>query len=368
MSYSVKDEIDAIMEEMEAKTPKPSAEPTQFVTLVDEKIVKIQTGTADDIDAKGYFSKIVSNIVRESTLKPGKLHPSRPTNEKYYDTSHRIIGLAIIFNQRKFKQEKERRGTDKDANDLKEVLGGLGFTVKVYDDLTVSKIKETLALGKFKLYASFQIKHKNLITKITILVSRQNHSDNDCLLITIMTHGERDGKIQASDETFLVQDLYFPFIGHSCESLIGKPKLFFIQACRGSMVDPGAILKPTPKARTMKVSDQVDAKAMPQPFVIPTLSDLLIMYSTAEGYYSFRNPQDGSWFIQALCDELRENPQEDLLTILTGVNRRVAFARQSHVPDNDDWDAMKQMPNLMSMLTKIFYFRKRTLESKLEDA
>lgn len=135
------------------------------------------------------------------------------------------------------------------------------------------------------------------------------------------------------------------------------------------MVDPGIILKPKPKLRNINFSDTVDAKAIEEkPFVIPTLADLLVMYSTAEGYYSFRNPADGSWFIQAICDELRESPNEDLMVILTGVNRRVAFAKQSHVPGNNDWDAMKQMPNIVSMLTKTMYFTKKVKKAKLENA
>lgn len=128
------------------------------------------------------------------------------------------------------------------------------------------------------------------------------------------------------------------------------------------MTDPGTVYKPKPKVRLRNVSDMVDSKAEKEEiYVIPTLADLLVMYSTAEGFYSFRNPADGSWFIQAFCEELRENSHEDLMTILTGVNRRVAFGKQSHVPDNDDWDAMKQMPNIVSMLTKTMYFKKKPI-------
>lgn len=200
----------------------------------------------------------------------------------------------------------------------------------------------------------------------SILVSKHDHADNDCLLVTIMTHGKSDGRVFAADGEFNVQDLWEYFVGNNCEGLVGKPKLFFIQACRGSMTDPGIAMKPKPSMRLKNLSDTVDAKAHREEiFVIPTLADLLVMFSTAEGYYSFRNPADGSWFIQAICDELRENPQEDLMTILTGVNRRVAFAKQSHVPDNAEWDAMKQMPNIMSMLTKTMYFTKKMLKLEI---
>lgn len=44
-----------------------------------------------------------------------------------------------------------------------------------------------------------------------------------------MTHGERKGKIHAADREYDVQELWENFVGEECESLIGKPKLFFIQ-------------------------------------------------------------------------------------------------------------------------------------------
>ena len=182
-----------------------------------------------------------------------------------------------------------------------------------------------------------------------------------------MSHGKENGQILSADNNYSVQELWENFIGDNCESLIGKPKLFFIQACRGAMVDPGVLMKPK-QFRLQMISDVVDGHLGEPVFVIPKLADLLVMYSTAEGHYAFRNPADGSWFIQALCEELKTNPQDDLLRILTGVNRRVAFAKQSNVPGNARWDASKQMPNIVSMLTKTMYFTKKTMKPKLENA
>jgi hypothetical protein len=184
-----------------------------------------------------------------------------------------------------------------------------------------------------------------------------------------MTHGKKEGKIFSSDGDFMVNDLWEHFIGLNCETLIGKPKLFFIQACRGSMTDPGLVYKPKPRARALSApSDMVDSKMLRdgrESFVIPTLADLLVMYSTSEGFYSFRNPEEGSWFIQALCDELKESSHEEIMTILTGVNRRVAFGKQSHVPQNAEWDATKQMPIIQSMLTKGLYFLNKSQKAKM---
>lgn len=56
---------------------------------------------------------------------------------------------------------------------------------------------------------------------------------------------------------------------------------------------------------------------------------------------------------------------DDLLRLLTGVCRRVAFTFQSNVPDDKDWDAMKQMPNTTTMLTKTLYFTKKNCTDKM---
>lgn len=234
---------------------------------------------------------------------------------------------------------------------------------------------------KFRIFlAMTYINHTQFLTYLTrpmlrnslyfsLSVSKYDHSDNDCLIVTIMTHGKEEGKIFSADGEMMVNDLWEYFIGTNCESLIGKPKLFFIQACRGSLTDPGLIYKPKPRARTLSVpSDMVDSRIMSdEVYVIPTLADLLIMYSTSEGFYSFRNPEDGSWFIQALCQELEENSHEEIMTILTGVNRRVAFAKQSNVPQKASWDAMKQMPIIQSMLTKGLYFLKKEQKAKMRE-
>ena len=65
----------------------------------------------------------------------------------------------------------------------------------------------------------------------------------------------------------------------------------------------------------------------------------------------------GSWFVQALCDVLeREVPAgKDLLTMMTRVNQKVANEFESNV-ENSSMSRKKQVPCIVSMLTKDLYF------------
>lgn len=142
-TFNTKEEIDAIMAEMEAQTPKHSEANKSFDEMNGETS-ETASKVDDDVDAKGIFS----GLFTKGPVKPGKLRPSRPTEERYYDTSHKSTGIALIFNQVKFKGEPERKGSTKDARDLNEVLTGIGFEVTVFTDLSVSEIKKQLRTGK----------------------------------------------------------------------------------------------------------------------------------------------------------------------------------------------------------------------------
>lgn len=80
------------------------------------------------------------------------------------------------------------------------------------------------------------------------------------------------------------------------------------------------------------------------------------------GYSAWRNEALGSWFCQAFYAVLsRSGDKVDLLRLLTRVNRKVAYDFQS-MSANPKLNAKKQIPCVMSMLTKELYFRKKRPE------
>ncbi|KYO43298.1 caspase-14 [Alligator mississippiensis] len=113
-----------------------------------------------------------------------------------------------------------------------------------------------------------------------------------CCLITLMSHGTRNGYISGKDEVKVnLKDIFPLFNNANCPKLQGKPKIFIIQACRGGNVDEGVEEKDNVFQES---DDMMDAMRL------PTTSDYFIVYSTQKGYISLRNKIIGSRMIEAM--------------------------------------------------------------------
>ncbi|XP_034115248.2 caspase-like [Drosophila albomicans] len=234
-----------------------------------------------------------------------------------YNMQHKNRGTAIIFNHMEFDARlnlNPRDGTEVDCARLQSVLKQLHFDVYSYDDLCHKKIVETVAK-----------------------LASQNHEDSDCILIAILSHGEK-GLINARDVQYKLQDICELLLPSKCPSLAGKPKLFIVQACQGDSTDPGVRLIATESLSSNN-------------YTIPMHADFLIAQATIQGFVSWRNTKFGSCFIQNLCTELEEKSKDcDLLTLLTFVCRRVAV-------DFEGCTSEKQIPSITTMLTRNLFFR-----------
>ncbi|XP_055590348.1 caspase-like [Uranotaenia lowii] len=260
----------------------------------------------------------------QSSPQLSVVHPAY-TIERYmacYPMNHKNRGKAIIFTHAVFEDEKlpTREGEKEDCQLLNESLERLGFEVVIYRD---QRLKDIL--------------------KITKKVSKMDHSNSDCLVVAILTHGEEGEIVHAYDCQYEISSIWTQFTGDRCPTLISKPKIFFIQACRGQEVDSGVKIEKDGIAR----------------FSIPTHADFLFAYATIPKHTAFRNTSSGSWFIQELCHELNENGQRyDLQTLLTFVVQRVAHNYESEMPRTPEYHLKKQTPCFVSMLTRLLLFNK----------
>lgn len=77
------------------------------------------------------------------------MQSDRPLDH-YYNMSHKRRGMALIFNHATFLINSPRKGTNLDRDRLKDTLASLDFDVNVYENRTISEIKNILLNGKLK--------------------------------------------------------------------------------------------------------------------------------------------------------------------------------------------------------------------------
>uniref|UniRef100_A0A8C2P4C8 Group XIIA secretory phospholipase A2 n=1 Tax=Capra hircus TaxID=9925 RepID=A0A8C2P4C8_CAPHI len=227
-------------------------------------------------------------------------------------------------------QGEEQNMTEIDA--FPRRFSDLGFEVKCFDDLRAEE----------------------LLLKIHE-ASTASHVDADCFLCVFLSHGEGN-HIYAYDAKIEIQTLTGLFKGDKCQSLVGKPKIFIIQACRGSQHDVPVIpLDAVDHGTDMLGANvtQVDAASV---YTLPAGADFLMCYSVAEGYYSHRETVNGSWYIQDLCEMLGKfGSSLEFTELLTLVNRKVSQRRVDFCRDPSAI-GKKQVPCFASMLTKKLHF------------
>lgn len=256
-----------------------------------------------------------------------------------YNMNHESRGIFMIFNYVNFHPstgQKQRKGSDKDAENLQNMARNLGFEhTRIFRDYTVEDTH----------YWIHQI-------------ANSDHRKYDCFACAILTHGGDDDVLFAHDGKMKMADFTAPFESHNSTTLAGKPKMFFVQACRGKKTDVGF-------AMAMSAYDDGDyddldgedcVDAQEQPVRIPSQADFLIAHSTAKEYYSWRNESNGSIFIQALCSTFNVyHTKKDILQMLTYVNCMVAYEFES-TSKKAGYDSRKQIPSITTQLTATVHF------------
>ncbi|TGZ58000.1 hypothetical protein DBV15_12161, partial [Temnothorax longispinosus] len=170
--------------------------------------------------------------------------------------------IALIFNHSNYDNILgllPRSGTDKDCEDLKKTLEKLGFEVRPFDNFTHKKINQELQRA-----------------------AEIDHTDSDCILITILTH-DSEGRLWAYDTSYEANCIWYHFTAEKCQSLAGKPKLFIIQACQRNKSDPGCDVD-----IEMDGLDTISAPTLR----IPIHVDFLIVFASTPGFASHRNNTD----------------------------------------------------------------------------
>jgi hypothetical protein len=264
------------------------------------------------------------NLARQLKQAASTVQPkTKPVDKALcYPMKRRPHGVCLIINNFEFYSTTEeeklpyRRGSDVDEHNLTYVFTRLNYAITTMKNATGAEIIR-------------QIKD----------ISNLDHSLYDSFVCCLLTHGKMDGVFGADGNLISVAELASILKGASCPTLNGKPKMFFVQACRGDDEDKGA---------TLESDDGPDSNRLGRS--LPNAADFLFAYSTAPGTVSWRSIQYGSWYISKLCEVLDQHAKNgmDLVSMLTVVNDKVsqAYTKQG----------FKQCPAPVNMLRKQVIF------------
>ncbi|XP_005113266.2 cell death protein 3, partial [Aplysia californica] len=235
-------------------------------------------------------------------------------------------GLFLIINVDEVEGKPPRKGTNFDRDNLMNLLCQLHFEPVVYND-------------------SDGLSAQEIVIKLQDFARRKEHKRADACVICLLSHGEEgyifgtDGKRIPLDEIFLL------FGNTNCKELMGKPKVFIIQACRGGILDKGVRM------------DEPDGGTLPNMPVaqLPTMSDMLIGCPTMAGYYAWRNRARGSWYIEAIVQVFMKYAKcEDICVMLNRVNQLVS--RKVSECNQKEMNQMSQMSEYKSSLRQPHFY------------
>ena len=292
---------------------------------------KIVTATADGIRFDTFQARDRGTHVpclqlddRETDLTTIQPQPHQQIARlQYYPMTSMKHGVALIVNIKQFQRHRRREGTDRDEANLVQTWLYLGYRVEVRRDLTSVEMTAI-----FRDIDSFLTSDER--------ASEDSSVSHDSFVCCFLSHGNKDSIIGA-DSKSVKMDLIESMIGRS-KKLQSKPKLFFVQACRG--LHAGAEVQP---------DDDQEIRHL-----VTNRSDMHFSYATVPGNQSYRDTCKGSWFVTELCKTLCKFASSCTLNEMQHkVNSAVPGNVEYKVPAGAEY---AQQPASAGTMTKYVHF------------
>ncbi|XP_012877035.1 PREDICTED: caspase-2 [Dipodomys ordii] len=253
-----------------------------------------------------------------------------------YRLQSRPRGLALVLSNVHFTGEKDlefRSGGDVDHSTLVNLFKHLGFSVHVLHDQTAKEMQE----------------------KLQSFAQLPEHRVTDSCIVALLSHGV-EGSIYGVDGKLLqLQEVFRLFDNANCPGLQNKPKMFFIQACRGDETDRGVDQQDGKNHAGSPGCEESDAgKEELLKMRLPTRSDMICGYACLKGTAAMRNTKRGSWYIEALTQVFSERACDmHVADMLVKVNALIK-EREGYAPGTE-FHRCKEMSEYCSTLCRHLY-------------
>nr|XP_030709926.1 caspase-2 isoform X4 [Globicephala melas] len=181
------------------------------------------------------------------------------------------------------------------------------------------------------------------------------HRVMDSCIVALLSHG-MEGGVYGVDGTLLqLQEVFRLFDNANCPSLQNKPKMFFIQACRGDETDRGVDQQDGKNHERSPECEESDAsKEEGLKMRLPTRSDMICGYACLRGTAAMRNTKRGSWYVEALtqvfCERACDKHVADMLVEVNALIKE----REGYAPGTE-FHRCKEMSEYCSTLCRHLY-------------
>ena len=269
----------------------------------------------EPFDRESCLGKPLEFVKRLSTVYPKVDEIKAIPLSGAYEMKPGCHGLAVIITNENFsvKSIGTRHGTGVDEENLKIMFRFLGYKVHVYHDVDSD--------GMFSIFKKVQ---------------EFDHTPYDSFICCILSHGTKDAVLASNSIQVNIADLTGELNGDKCPNLAGKPKLFFIQACRG---------------------DKLQKRITVDGETLPNTSDFFFSFAVPLGYQAFQHTEKGSWYVTELCRAIGEHATyTPLIEMMHLVHQRVAKKCVRFGRGENEKIAI-QAPELIYRLRKhVFFF------------
>ncbi|XP_042782859.1 caspase-2 isoform X2 [Panthera leo] len=180
------------------------------------------------------------------------------------------------------------------------------------------------------------------------------HRVTDSCIVALLSHGVEGGIYGVDGKLLQLQEVFRLFDNASCPNLQNKPKMFFIQACRGDETDRGVDQQDGKNSAGSSECEESDDSKELLKTRLPTRSDMICGYACLRGTAAMRNTKRGSWYIEALTQVFSERACDThVADMLVTVNALIK-EREGYAPGTE-FHRCKEMSEYCSTLCRHLY-------------
>lgn len=245
--------------------------------------------------------------------------PVEPYKMSKHDGYH---GHALIVNNINIAGRDKREGAEHDSENLLKTFNILEYKCHSFIDQTAEQ----------------------MLAHIAEMVEL-DHTHYDSFVCCLLSHGDSGKVFGVDDKAVYLEDIKEDIL--QIPSLVGKPKIFIVQACRGGRL---------PSAHSIQFDDDSTTNRIQ----LPHESDLFYGYATTPNTKACRFTDIGSWYIIELTKALQRHYKElDLMSMVqiahyeVATNPEYVYERKEKGPNGKTVKkTYRQSPQIVSTLIR----------------